>query len=372
MIDWVLAERLATLLAGRGTTAPPPPSIAALADTTADAQRRVVAYTGLTPVRALPAPEAIGRGEWVAANVATMRRMLEPVLERADEKLRARHAGRGSGRKRGRALGAASGQVASLAVSAAVTTEVAVVLGFLAQRVLGQYELVLLDESPSSPPRLLFVAPNLGTAVQTLRAPEDEFLTWVALHEVTHAVQFSGVPWLQGYLAGLLSQLLASAELRMDAPRTLRLPSRDRVTRSLRAARDGDVIGIFASPGERETLDRVQAAMAVVEGHAEHVMDAVAPELLPSLPRLRAALDRRRKTASGLSRVLGKLLGLELKMRQYEQGKYFCDTIVDAAGTAALRRVFASPEDLPTLAELGDPLRWVARVGLPAQVPQTA
>ena len=101
--------------------------------------------------------------------------------------------------------------------------------------------------------------------------------------------------------------------------------------------------------------------MAVIEGHAEHVMDAVAPDLLPSLPKLRAALDRRRKSQSGLSRLLAKLLGLELKLRQYEQGKYFCDTIVERAGTVALVHVFSGPAALPTLAELRDPPAGCAR-----------
>ena len=120
---------------------------------------------------------------------------------------------------------------------------------------------------------------------------------------------------------------------------------------------------------ERDTLDRVQAVMAVIEGHAEHVMDAVAPDLLPSLPTLRAALDRRRKSQSGLSRLLAKLLGLELKLRQYEQGKFFCDAIVRAAGTEALTRVFSGPEALPTLAELTEPARWLRRVGLSRAAP---
>ena len=96
--------------------------------------------------------------------------------------------------------------------------------------------------------------------------------------------------------------------------------------------RDGDLIIDRHHHAERETLDRVQAVMAVIEGHAEHVMDAVAPDLLPSLPKLRAALDRRRRSQSGLSRLLAKLLGLELKLRQYEQGKYFCDAIVRERG----------------------------------------
>jgi putative hydrolase len=110
----------------------------------------------------------------------------------------------------------------------------------------------------------------------------------------------------------------------------------------------------------------VQAVMAVIEGHAEHVMDAVAPDLLPSLPKLRDALDRRRKSQSAMSRVLARLLGLEMKLKQYERGKYFCDEIVKAGGTEALKHVFTGPEALPTLDELEQPATWMARTGLAA------
>jgi putative hydrolase len=103
--------------------------------------------------------------------------------------------------------------------------------------------------------------------------------------------------------------------------------------------------------------------MAVIEGHAEHVMDAVAPDLLPSLPRLRAALDRRRRSQSGLSRLVARLLGLDLKLRQYEQGKRFCDAVVEEGGPDALAHVFSAPEALPTLQELDQPARWLERTG---------
>src|SRR5205807_3025872 len=128
------------------------------------------------------------------------------------------------------------------------------------------------------------------------------------------------------------------------AERKLRLPTGAEIRRMGAALRRGDLVSVVASPAERETLNRVQAVMAVIEGHAEHVMDAVAPDLLPSLPSLRAALDRRRQSQSGLSRLVAKLLGLDLKLRQYEQGKFFCDAIVRAAGTEALTRVFSGPE----------------------------
>jgi coenzyme F420 biosynthesis associated uncharacterized protein len=352
VIDWILAEKVAGYIAGAGDAQSPQADLPALA---AESERRVTAYTGLAPQRPLPPPEGIGRQEWVATNVKAMRSLLDPVLERA-----------------GDGLGPLK-PAAKLAAAVVVTTEVGVVLGYLAQRVLGQYELVLLDDATDpSPPRLLFVLPNLGQAVRSFEAQEDEFMTWVALHEVTHAVQFAAVPWLHGHVAGLVRQLLRSAEVRMDTPRKLRLPTGEELRRMAGAVRTGDLVSIFASPGERETLNQVQAVMAVIEGHAEHVMDAVAPDLLPSLPKLRKALDRRRQSQSGLSRLLAKLLGLELKLRQYEQGKAFCDALVAAAGTPALMHLFSEPDALPTLAEITDPQAWLRRTGFGGQLPQRA
>ncbi len=342
VIDWILAERIARYVAGTGDGHLPTADLAALAE---ESERRVTAYTGLEPAQPLPPPEGVGRREWVESNIGAMRALLDPVLERAGE-----------------GLGPLKPMV-QIGVGVVLSTEVGAVVGYLAQRVLGQYELVLLEEAKDRPPRLLFVLPNLGQAVRAFEAEEREFMTWVALHEVTHAVQFAGVPWLHGYLSGLVRELLKTAEVRMENPRKLRLPTADQVREVLSALRRGDLVAIVASPSERETLDHVQAVMAVIEGHAEHVMDAVAPDLLPSLPQLRAALNRRRRSQSGLSRLLAKLLGLDLKLRQYEQGKRFCDAVVEKGGDEALRHVFSGPEALPTLAELGDPERWLERTG---------
>jgi coenzyme F420 biosynthesis associated uncharacterized protein len=342
MIDWVIAERIAVFVGGSGNGHVPDADLGALA---AEAEKRVTAYTGLHPVRPLPPPEGVGRREWIVSNIKSMRVLLDPVLQRATKNLGALR------------------PAAEIGMGLVISTEVGVVLGYLSQRVLGQYELVLLDEAvEDQTPRLLFVLPNLGQAQQTFSADEKEFMTWVALHEVTHAVQFAGVPWLHSYMAGLVRELLDTAELRIEAPRKFKLPSTDEIKRVLGALRQGDLISIVTSEPERETLDRVQAVMAVIEGHAEHVMDAVAPDLLPSLPKLREALDRRRRSQSGVSRLVAKLLGLDMKLRQYEQGKRFCDAIVDARGPDALKQVFSNPEALPTAKELRDPSAWVARV----------
>jgi coenzyme F420 biosynthesis associated uncharacterized protein len=251
------------------------------------------------------------------------------------------------------------GSAARAVTRALLSAQVGGLTGFLAQRVLGQYDMPLLDTTGA--PRLLLVGPNLGNAAEKMNADVEELLHWVTLHEVTHAVQFAGVPWLHPHVSGLVKQLLQQAEVRIDAPRKLRMPSLDELRHVGKALKDGDIISIVTTTAERETLDRVQAVMAVIEGHAEHVMDAVAPDLLPSLPKLRASLDRRRKSQTGLSRLVARLLGLELKLRQYEQGKFFCDEIVRERGVEALHHLWSGPEALPTLAELRDPASWLAR-----------
>jgi len=206
---------------------------------------------------------------------------------------------------------------------------------------------------------LLFVSPNLARAAGTLDAESDELLRWVALHEVTHSLQFGGVPWLREHLAGMVSELLAALDV--DPRRMMRLPDASDLKALLETAREGNLTTLVVGPERRALLDRMQAFMAVLEGYAEHVMDAVGIELLPNLPKLREALDRRRRDRSGLFRVLERLLGFELKMRQYQLGKAFCDAVVTDGGIAALNRVWESPDRLPTLAEIENPAGWLAR-----------
>jgi putative hydrolase len=109
----------------------------------------------------------------------------------------------------------------------------------------------------------------------------------------------------------------------------------------------------------------MQAAMSLIEGHAEHTMDAVGAEVLPSLPRLRAAMNRRREARGLPWRVLERLLGLELKLRQYEVGRRFCDAVVSDDGPRALARAWSGPEALPSTAELQAPAKWLARTRSP-------
>jgi coenzyme F420 biosynthesis associated uncharacterized protein len=279
--------------------------------------------------------EPVDRGGWIDANLAALATVLEPTAQRI--------AG-GAG-----PLGAIAGGVLAI--------EAGAVSGFLAGRVLGQYEFPVLE--PEKPARLLFVAPNLAHAAKSLDAPADQLLRWVALHEMTHALQFGGVPWLRPHLKEMLGDLLGALEFN---PRSvLRVPDLTDLRRLVERVREDGLATMMIGEGRRESLDRLQAFMAVLEGYAEHVMDAVGATVLDDLPGLRAALGKRRHDRSGLLKLLDRLLGMELKLRQYEQGKAFCDGVVARAGIGGLNRVWIGPEAMPAVAELHDPAGWLDR-----------
>jgi coenzyme F420 biosynthesis associated uncharacterized protein len=250
------------------------------------------------------------------------------------------------------------GGVVGGAAGAVLALEAGAISGILAGRVLGQYEFPVLD--PQAPARLLFVAPNLGHAAGTLEAEADQLLRWVALHEITHALQFGGVPWLREHLAGMVLELTNALDL--DPAKLFDgLPGLDDLRGLVDAVREGGIAAVVLGTERRELVDRLQAFMALLEGYAEHVMDAVGAGVIDDLPRLRAALERRRADRTGLLRLFEKLIGMDMKLRQYEQGKRFCDGVVERAGIAGLNRAWEAPDRMPTLAELDDPAGWLAR-----------
>src|SRR5918912_3078633 len=336
-----MAERVAGAVAGtpNGDAGKPlPGDLAAMAT---EARVRVVAYSRLEPARALPAPEAVDRAAWAKANLFTMRGTLAPLIEKAERQT-------GTGPLAG-PLRAAGGML--------LAGEIGGIVGFMGRHVLGQYELALLD--PTQGARLLLVVPNLHEAASAMDVALEELLPWVVFHEVTHAVQFAGVPWLREHLADMLRELLASVQVNIDASALLKLPSVDDLRGLWDSVREGGLVTAVAGPERKALIDRLQAAMALIEGHAEHVMDAAGAPVLPNVPKLRAAMDRRRRERPPLFKMVERLLGLDLKLRQYQIGKRFCDAVVARGGIEALNRAWAGPEALPTLAELDDPLGWL-------------
>src|SRR4051795_30773 len=264
MADWSLASTVSRGVAKLAPAGDPAP-FQALEGPNAESVRLVSAYTGLEPESPLPGPESVGREEWIDANLSSMRGVLEPVAGK---------------------LGGGSGLLGGIVGSAAgglLAIEAGAISGFLAGRVLGQYEFPVLD--PAAPSRLLFLSPNLARAAESMEADTDELLRWVALHETTHALQFGGVPWLRGHLAGIVEEFLGGLEV--DPARLLRLPDLTDLRGLVDSVREDGFAALGLSPERRVLLERAQAFMALLEGYAEHVMDAVGASLLPNLPKLR-------------------------------------------------------------------------------------
>jgi coenzyme F420 biosynthesis associated uncharacterized protein len=201
-------------------------------------------------------------------------------------------------------------------------------------------------------------------AVDELDVDRDTFFDWIVLHELTHVVQFTGVPWLRDHLGGLLRTYLDTLDVQIKAGAAGGLPSMPNIPELVERFREGGLVALISSREQRELLDQLQPVMAVIEGYSEHVMDALGVELVPGYEKLRVAMDRRRRSRSAPERILQKLLGLDMKMRQYEQGKRFCDAVVAEAGIAGLNTVWRSPADMPSAAELDDPSAWIRRTTL--------
>jgi coenzyme F420 biosynthesis associated uncharacterized protein len=358
VIDWGAAQRIGELVAG----SPPFGGVraASVQPLVAEFADRVGTYSGLALVGELPALELVDRPGWIAANLKTMQPLLAPLTEPLE-------AGKS-------ALAGPLRSASGLMLGA----QVGALAGMLSQRVLGQYDLALLDSSVQ--PRLLLLAPNLAKASQTLGVDRDELVLWVSIHEITHAVQFSGAPWLRDYLGGMLRELIDGLQVTISGgasdegengghgrgsgwvPNLPRLPDPAELREMIERARRGELLRLTLGEGRWALVERMQAAMSLIEGHAEHTMDAIGAEVLPSLPRLRTAMNRRRESRGLPWRILERLLGLELKLRQYETGRRFCDAVVDARGPQALALAWSGPQALPTPAELEDPALWIARV----------
>jgi coenzyme F420 biosynthesis associated uncharacterized protein len=356
VVDWGLAERTASAviagLPGRGAPPDHPYMAAEVAAASQDAIVTAASYAGLGEVASPPVAELLDQRAWAANALVSLAGASAPLERSLADDIK---------------LPGPLGGLVRRAVGAALGAEVGVAAGYAARRVLGQYDLAIVGAP--RPARLLYVGPNLDRARTELGADRDLFLRWLALHETTHVIQFDRVGWLAPHLRELAGALIADAAEGVDAGavaaigrRALREP-RELVRSVLR----GELARTLARPEQRERLDRLQATMSVIEGHAEHVMDACVADDDGGLVELRERLDRRRARRGGLGELIARLLGMDLKLRQYGQGKAFCDAIVAAGGEDALRLLWSEPQALPGPAELVSPPEWLRRVA-PARV----
>jgi coenzyme F420 biosynthesis associated uncharacterized protein len=238
-------------------------------------------------------------------------------------------------------------------------------LSFLSTKVLGQYDPFA---GPEHAGRLLLVAPNIMAAHEALDVDADDFALWVCVHEATHRLQFTAVPWLRDHFrdevttfaSGMESGVTAALERLPDIARALR--SRTGASGATGNRADVSLLELLQGPEQSAILDRLLALTTLLEGHAEHVMDEVGPAVVPSVEVIRRRFTERRRGGGPVDRLLRVLLGVQAKIQQYEQGRVFVDDVVGKVGMAGFNAVWTSPDTLPRRAEITDPAAWVKRV----------
>lgn len=344
-IDWVLAERVAARISGHDPFAESY-HMAGMADDferlTTEAQVYVEAEVGFSSLAGPARARVVDRADWVSANVASYQRLLRPVLEHLEERM----------------VGPFS-MVASKIAGA----ELGALLGWMSSKVLGQYDMLVLEEEhPEDQDLVYFVGPNILALEKRHSFPPEQFRMWVALHEVTHRTQFTGVPWLREYFLELVSGLVELAD-----PDPARLfTALGRVAEGVRTWKnpldDGGISALFAGPEQREVMAKLGGLMSLLEGHGDVTMDRAALERVPQADRFARALRARRREMGVATRLVYRLIGLEAKLNQYEQGERFIEAVEAVGGPALLNRAFEQPANLPVQDEITDPDAWLRRI----------
>lgn len=344
-VDWALAEQVAARFAGTDDFAESYHAAGMAADferLTTEAQGYVEAEVGFSSLAGPARARVVDRTDWVRANLASYRRLLRPVLDQMEERMTG-------------PLAMVSGKVAG--------AELGALLGWMSGRVLGQYDLLVLeDEDPDDQDVVYYVGTNILALEKRHSFPPEQFRLWVALHEVTHRTQFTGVPWMREHFLGLVSGLLGDADI---DPSKL-FTALGRVAEGIRTRTnpldDGGISALFASPGQREVMEDLAGLMSLLEGHGDVTMDRAALSRVPQADRFARVLRARRKEMGLAQRLLTRLIGLEAKLNQYEQGEQFIEAVENVGGPQLLNRAFETPANLPSRAEILAPASWIDRV----------
>ena len=365
-VDWDLAEQVAIRVADRAPFAGAHhlDGLTAEFDAhTARAEDLVAATTGLRSLSGNARARVVGRDDWIRANVASMQRLLRPLFERLKEPSDDPAEGNGDGMDGPSALTARMGGM-----------ELGLVLGWMSTRVLGQYDLLVVeDEAAEDQDIVYYVGPNLVALERRYAFSRHDFRLWLALHEVTHRAQFTGVPWMRSHYLGLVESLLDGAEPEsFDLMASLkgiieRQADKRRAGRSV-GREDGDaaagsgLLGAISSPEQQEALDRIAGLMSLLEGHGDVTMGRAGEGIVQGADRMARVMADRRRNASGITRLFQRLVGLEAKLAQYAQGEAFISAVEAHGGTVLLDRVWEDPSHLPDLGEIREPDRWIERL----------
>ncbi len=311
-----------------------------------ESTRVITQYTGMHLQEPLTAVYVFDRQDWIRANLDGFQRLFGRI-EEIQSQLKQ------------------SGTLASVLMvemnRTVLSMQLGVLVGYLARRVLGQYDLSLLGKEAVTTGNLYFVEPNIARIEKELSLPGDDLRMWIALHETTHAYEFEGNPWLREHFNSLLEGYFENLNAQMQRFRGVRAVLR--VAERLRAdeQREG-WMELFMSSEQRQLFRKIQGIMSLLEGYSNHIMNTVGETILPDFQQIKDRIEQRHKRNSITDKIFARLTGLNLKMEQYRLGEIFVNDVVNRKGIQFMNRVWNGPEALPSMDEIRQPERWIRRI----------
>jgi len=340
LADWAVARQVADRVAGSGPALGPVDRARLredFAEVVPEAEKLAADTTGLAANGHPSRPWVMSRSEWLDRNLRSFEVVLAPVAERF-----APPGSEGGTALRRKVLG----------------TELGALVGYLSRRVLGQFDLFV---PPDDEGTIYFVGPNIAGIERQHQFPERDFRLWIALHEVAHRLQFGGVPWLRGYVSGLVDGYLQSVNLDVRYLVDLARHAAEEVRAGRAEWRGMGWVTLLMTPEQRRTFAHAQAVMTLLEGHGNFTMNEVSRGRIPGAERFRRTLRARRQSRP-VERAFQRAIGFEQKAKQYDFGERFVSIVAARVGIDGFNLVWDRPENLPTLEELARPDEWLARV----------
>jgi coenzyme F420 biosynthesis associated uncharacterized protein len=299
--------------------------------------------------RELNSVNVVNRNGWIDANISSFKNLFEPMEAMNREAIKK--------------TGAFSQAVVGSFNQMVLSGEVGILLGYLSQRVLGQYDLSLLGKKSENDGKVYFVEPNINKVVSNLGLSGDEFRLWIALHESTHAFEFESYPWVRQYFNSLLEKYFSYIRTDLEQMSSSGQGLSGFINRIRSNGQQGGAwLERIMTPQQRELFNQLQALMSIVEGYSNHVMNAVGEKLMPNYNQIKERIEHRQKNRSLIDRIFVKITGLNLKMEQYRLGEIFVDAVVAKKGIVFGNLMWKQPEYIPTLDEIKNPDKWVARI----------
>ena len=342
-VDWGLAEKVANQIANRA-----PFNDASylkglnesFSGFTSSAEKLVETSTGLKSFSGEAKAKVVDRSGWIRANFSSLKRLLKPVLAENHEKNRS----------------SISSRIAAL--------EIGAVLGWMSTRVLGQYDLLVLDNEDLNDQDLVYyVGPNICAIERRYAFDPDGFRLWLAIHELTHRAQFTGVPWMREHYLSLVKNLLQEVQLDTNES-TKKNNSQMKLSKNTESSRLSEfkISNFFTSIDQKDSINDIAALMTLLEGHGDVIMSRAGKGHVRNQERFEKVVTQRRKSATGVTRIFQKLIGIEAKLAQYEEGEEFICTIEESEGIDFLNIVWEHPDNLPKLEEIKNPNLWISRI----------